>query len=111
MKKLIAIFTFVLIGITTVQAQESTPAAVPNVPAVFSDSMIQEIGLNTEQVASVNKILSVIQPAMETIRSSNLSAVDKATKLSKYADREKLNMKKILTAEQFVKYLELTNRI
>lgn len=111
MKKLLAIFAFVLIGMTTVQAQQNIPATVPDVPASFSASMMQEIGLNAQQAAAVNKILSVTQPAMETIENSNLNAVDKATKLNAYADREKLNMKKLLTAEQFVQYLELTGRI
>lgn len=108
MKNLLTIFAFVLLGTTALQAQNTTDL---NVPATLSESMMQEIGLTAQQAAAVTKILSVTQPAMETIENSNLNAVDKASKLNAYADREKLNMKKLLTAEQFVKYLELTGRI
>lgn len=106
MKKLLAIFAFALLGMTYAQAQE-----IPSVPADLSQAIISELGLSAEQTASVNKILTLTQPAMETIKSSNLSAEDKSKKLKAYADREKLNMKNILTDTQFVNYLELTGRI
>jgi len=106
MKKLLAIVAFAFLGLGIAQAQETT-----DVPASLSEAMIQELGLSPEQETSVNKIISLFQPAMEQIESSNLNAADKATKLSAYADREKMNMKNILTDVQFVKYLELTGRI
>jgi len=107
MKKLIAIFAFVLLGMTYVQAQETEL----DVPAEFSETMIQELQLTPQQTASVNKILGVMKPAMENIANSNMSDADKTKKLNAYADREKLNMKNILTTEQFTQYLELTGRI
>lgn len=106
MKKLIAIvaFTFLSIGIS--QAQQ-----LSEVPSQLTETMITELGLNEQQSASVSKILSVIQPAMEKIQVSDLDDVAKAKKLMSYANREKLNMKNILNDTQFVKYLELTGRI
>lgn len=111
MKKILTIFAFALLGMTATQAQNTSVTSSPDVPAAFTESMMQEIGLTAQQAASVTKILSVMQPAMETIENSNLNEIDKAAKLNAYADREKLNMKKILTAEQFIRYLELTGRI
>jgi len=106
MKKLLAIFAFVLLGMTYAQAQQ-----LSDVPEKLSETMIQELELNEQQSASVTKILSVMQPAMYKIQVSDLDDTTKATKLMAYANREKLNMKNILTDAQFVKYLELTGRI
>lgn len=106
MKKLLAIVAFTFLGMVYAQAQQTQ-----DVPTILSEEIIQELGLTSEQQASVTKILGVFQPAMEEIANSNLNATDKATKLNAYANREKLNMKSILTDTQFVKYLELTGRI
>ncbi len=107
MKKLLAIFAFVLLGMTYAQAQETQL----DVPSELTEAMVQELQLTPIQTESVNKFLLVIKPAMETVANSNLSDADKTKKLNAYADREKLNMKKILTDSQYVKYLELTGRI
>jgi uncharacterized iron-regulated protein len=106
MKKLLAIVAFAFLGMVYAQAQET-----PVVPADLTETMIQELELTAEQNGSISKILGIIQPAMENIRNSNLNETDKAAKLIAYANREKLNMKNILTDTQFVKYLELTGRI
>jgi hypothetical protein len=107
MKKLLAIFAFILLGLTYVQAQETTL----DVPAELTETIIQKLELTPEQTATVNKIKSYMQPAMQRIADSNLSDADKTKKINAYADREKLNMKNILTEDQFAQYLELTGRI
>ena len=106
MKKLLAIVAFTFLGMVYAQAQETQ-----DVPAILSEEIVQKLDLTSEQETAVTKILDVFQPAMEQIANSNLNATDKTTKLNMYADREQLNMKKILTDTQFVKYLELTGRI
>lgn len=106
MKKLIAIFAFVVLGMTYAQAQQ-----LSDVPEKLTETMIQELELNEQQTASVTKILSVMQPAMERLQVSDLDDAAKATKLMSYADREKANMKNILTETQFVKYMKLTGRL
>ncbi len=106
MKKLLAIVALAFLGMGYAQAQETL-----DVPGNLTETIIQELGLTAEQQASVTKIMSVFQPAMEQIENSNLNTTDKTAKLNAYADREKLNMKNILTDAQYVKYLELTGRI
>lgn len=106
MKKLLAIFAFVLLGMTYAQAQQ-----VSDVPESLTETMIKKLELNEEQLASVNKILSVMQPAMQSLKNSDLNNSDNMRKLMNYADREKLNMKNILTDVQFTKYLKFTGRI
>lgn len=106
MKKLLAIFAFTFLGMLYAQAQER-----PTVPSELTETIIQELGLTAEQNASVNKIILAYRPAMDTIKNSTLSPADKAKKLNAFAEREKLTMKNILTDAQFIKYLELTERI
>ncbi len=106
MKKLLAIFALTFLSLGYVQAQETQ-----SVPADLTETIIEKLELTPAQKESVAKIMTVFQPAIEQIKNSNLNPTDKATKLNAYLDREKTNMKNVLTDTQFVKYLELTGRI
>lgn len=105
MKKLLTVLIFVLVGINGAQAQR-----LSDVPKKLSDTIIQKLELNEQQATSVSKMLSVIQPAMERIKELDIDKKLKATRLMAYSNREKTNMKSLLTDSQYINYLKLTGR-
>lgn len=105
MKKLLTLFAFTFLSIGITQAQEN------KVVSKLTTAMIQQLELDNDQEGKVTRIAFKLQSMSDKIQSSGLSKEKIESKKIVYQNRERMNMKTLLTQEQYKKYLKLTRRI
>ena len=109
MKKIIPILIFLVLGTGIAQAQKPSLTAIAKneVTAITANTLIEQFNLSEQKAANVTKIMGLFAKMRTDVTNSAKTPEQKAKSIADINDREKANLKNILTAEQFTRYLEM----
>jgi len=114
MKTIITVLVLLVIGVGSMQAQESLQKPTLSKKAAVStaaQTIIKQLNLDERKTANVTKIMGAFEDMRRRVTQSSKTPAQKTQALSDINQREKANLKNILDDAQYTKYIELASSL